>query len=208
MRFDQSWTSATIGDDCDKVSEEFAMRWDDFRRSDNVEDSRGDGGGFGGGGGMGLPDRRRRARYRNYHRARSDRLGARHRSKHPDRRRRDRERRRGTRSSRTSRSRGKRQASRQTRWAILSPPCSAIPKTPGRKFSSRAGSNTACRGCACTPARCRAVAASRKRRWDRSIARTIGASILIPLSFAISQRALPRLQRQGLRIRRSLCDRA
>jgi hypothetical protein len=37
------------------LQEEFAMRWDDFRRSDNVEDSRGDGGGFGGGGGMGLP---------------------------------------------------------------------------------------------------------------------------------------------------------
>lgn len=32
------------------------MRWDDFRRSDNVEDGRGDGGGFGGGGGgFGLP---------------------------------------------------------------------------------------------------------------------------------------------------------
>ena len=30
------------------------MRWDDFRRSDNVEDSRGDDGGFGGGG-MGIP---------------------------------------------------------------------------------------------------------------------------------------------------------
>ena len=30
------------------------MRWDDFRRSDNVEDSRGEGGGFGGGG-MGIP---------------------------------------------------------------------------------------------------------------------------------------------------------
>ena len=30
------------------------MRWDDFRRSDNVEDDRGDGGGFGGGG-FGLP---------------------------------------------------------------------------------------------------------------------------------------------------------
>ncbi len=30
------------------------MRWDDFRRSDNVEDDRG-GGGFTGGGGMGLP---------------------------------------------------------------------------------------------------------------------------------------------------------
>jgi predicted metalloprotease len=31
------------------------MRWEDFRRSDNVEDSRGDDGGFGGGGGFGLP---------------------------------------------------------------------------------------------------------------------------------------------------------
>ena len=31
------------------------MRWDDFRRSDNVEDDRGDGGGFGGGGGIGIP---------------------------------------------------------------------------------------------------------------------------------------------------------
>jgi len=31
------------------------MRWDDFRRSENVEDDRGGGGGFGGGGGMGLP---------------------------------------------------------------------------------------------------------------------------------------------------------
>jgi uncharacterized protein len=30
------------------------MRWDDFRRSDNVEDDR-DGGGYGGGGGFGLP---------------------------------------------------------------------------------------------------------------------------------------------------------
>ena len=30
------------------------MRWDDFRRSDNVEDTRGDGGGVGGGG-MGIP---------------------------------------------------------------------------------------------------------------------------------------------------------
>ena len=28
------------------------MRWDDFRRSDNVEDDRGGGGGFGGGGGL------------------------------------------------------------------------------------------------------------------------------------------------------------
>src|SRR5258707_6489203 len=31
------------------------MRWDDFRRSDNVEDDRGGGGGFGGGGMGGLP---------------------------------------------------------------------------------------------------------------------------------------------------------
>ena len=32
------------------------MRYDDFRRSDNIEDRRGDdGGGMGGGGGFGLP---------------------------------------------------------------------------------------------------------------------------------------------------------
>ena len=31
------------------------MRWDDFRRSDNIEDDRGAGGGFGGGGGFGIP---------------------------------------------------------------------------------------------------------------------------------------------------------
>ena len=30
------------------------MRWDDFRRSDNIEDDRGAGGGFGGGGGSGI----------------------------------------------------------------------------------------------------------------------------------------------------------
>src|SRR5450759_2136753 len=30
------------------------MRWDDFRRSDNVEDDRGAGGGFGGSGGSGI----------------------------------------------------------------------------------------------------------------------------------------------------------
>src|SRR5690242_7485812 len=30
------------------------MRWEDFRRSDNVEDARGEGG-FGGGGGFGIP---------------------------------------------------------------------------------------------------------------------------------------------------------
>ena len=30
------------------------MRWDDFRRSDNVEDDRG-GGGYAGGGGFGIP---------------------------------------------------------------------------------------------------------------------------------------------------------
>jgi predicted metalloprotease len=34
---------------------DFEMRWDDFRRSDNVEDSRGEDGGFGGGGGIGIP---------------------------------------------------------------------------------------------------------------------------------------------------------
>ena len=31
------------------------MRWEDFRRSDNIEDVRGEGGGFGGGGGFPIP---------------------------------------------------------------------------------------------------------------------------------------------------------
>src|SRR5262245_53312726 len=31
------------------------MRWDDFRRSDNLEDARGEGGGFPGGGGFRIP---------------------------------------------------------------------------------------------------------------------------------------------------------
>src|SRR5215831_1711950 len=38
----------------EEFREDFVMRWDDFRRSDNVEESRGDDGGFGGGG-MGIP---------------------------------------------------------------------------------------------------------------------------------------------------------
>ena len=68
------------------------MRWDDFRRSDNVEDDRGDSGGRRRR--LRHSDGRRRARHRDRHRARPDRLGARHRSEHLDRRRRDRQRRR------------------------------------------------------------------------------------------------------------------
>jgi predicted metalloprotease len=45
---------AQFSDYCDKGPEEPVMRWDDFRRSDNVEDTRGEEGGFGGGG-MGIP---------------------------------------------------------------------------------------------------------------------------------------------------------
>jgi predicted metalloprotease len=45
---------AQFSDYCDKCMEEPVMRWDDFRRSDNIEDARGEGGGFGGGG-MGIP---------------------------------------------------------------------------------------------------------------------------------------------------------
>jgi uncharacterized protein len=43
---------AQFSDYCDKGPEEPVMRWDDFRRSDNVEDTRGE---EGGGGGMGIP---------------------------------------------------------------------------------------------------------------------------------------------------------
>src|SRR6478735_5968805 len=48
------WTRARSSAMIVSSLEEFTMRWDDFRRSDNVEDSRGDSGGFGGGG-MGIP---------------------------------------------------------------------------------------------------------------------------------------------------------
>jgi predicted metalloprotease len=43
---------AQFSDYCDKGPEEPVMRWDDFRRSDNVEDTRGE---EGGSGGMGIP---------------------------------------------------------------------------------------------------------------------------------------------------------
>src|SRR6186713_1714414 len=48
------WTRARSSAMIVSSLEEFTMRWDDFRRSDNVEDSRGESGGFGGGG-MGIP---------------------------------------------------------------------------------------------------------------------------------------------------------
>jgi predicted metalloprotease len=38
-----------------RPQQEESMRWDDFRRSDNIEDDRGGGGSLGGGGGFGLP---------------------------------------------------------------------------------------------------------------------------------------------------------
>ena len=60
------------------------MRWEDFRRSENVEDDRGGDGGFGGGGGLGLRIGWR-ARHRNDHRPRSRRLGVRDRSAGADR---------------------------------------------------------------------------------------------------------------------------
>ena len=61
------------------------MRWDDFRRSDNVEDTRGDEGGFGGGG-IGNSDWRWWHRDRHRHHPWLAWLGTWHRSKHPDRR--------------------------------------------------------------------------------------------------------------------------
>ena len=121
------------------------MRWDDFRRSDNVEDDRGGGGGYAGGGGFSLPG--------------GGGLGI------------------GTLIvlgligwatgidpsiliggaeilsggvALPAANRGRRTGApgrRPTRPASSSPPCSAIPRTPGAKYSRPAASNTARRGC-------------------------------------------------------------
>ena len=88
-----------------------------------------------------------------------------------------------------------------------SPPCSAIPRIPGPRFFGR--------GAAIPPA---AVAALSRRRAGRLRFRAGGdGAVLLPDRPAhlsrhlVLQRhagALSRLQRQGLRIRRGLCDRA
>ena len=80
-----------FGDDRLKFQEKFVMRWDDFRRSDNVEDDRGSRWFWRRRWWNWYPGRRRRPRDRNRCRSRPDRLGAWHRSEHPDRRRRTRE---------------------------------------------------------------------------------------------------------------------
>ena len=65
------------------------MRYDDFRRSDDIDDRRDDSGGGGWRRRVWPADGRRRARHRHHHRARPGRLCLRHRSAHPDRRRRN-----------------------------------------------------------------------------------------------------------------------
>ena len=174
------------------------MRWDDFRRSDNIEDDRGSGGGVGGGGfgipfgggGLGIGTvivlgligwatgidpsiliggaEMVSAEARNT-------------------------------SSHTGRPTGA-PARRPTRPANSSPPCLGNTEdTWGEIFQRRAASNTARRGCGFIRLASRAAAASRRPRWGRFIARPTGASISTRLSFARSD-ALSRLQRQGLQI--------
>ena len=158
------------------------MRWDDFRRSDNVEDDR-DGGGFGGGGGIGIPvgggglgigtvvvlgligwalgidpsvligGAELVNSGRHYQQPYQPQRAAHRRAEGSD-------------------GRFRRRRARQHRGHL------------DAKFSRTAASNIARRACGCSPVRSRAAAASRRRRWGRSIARTTGASISIPRSSA------------------------
>ena len=185
------------------------MRWDDFRRSDNVEDDRDGGGGLAAAAAVSDSRGRRRPRHRHRRRARPDRLGARHRSEHADRRRGNR---RPAVAAATSSLSAAEHAARtgapkdqmgdfvaavlgntEDTWTVDFP-------------SSRAG-NTARRACGCS-----------RRRAGRLRLRAGGdGPVLLPDRPAHLSRhlvlprhagALPRLQRQGLRIRRGLCDRA
>ena len=158
------------------------MRWDDFRRSDNVEDDRDGGGGFGGGGfgipvgggGLGIgtmvvlgligwalgidPSMLIGGAElvnggTHYQQPIAAERAAHRRADRPDR-------------------------------AISSPPCSAIPRTPGPRFSGSGQQYRAPRLRLYRRSASRAAAASRRRRWGRSTARTTSASISIPLSSA------------------------
>ena len=154
----------------------FEMRWDDFRRSDNVEDDR-----DGGGGGfrrrrLSFSGRWRRPRHRYRGGARPDRLGDRHRSEHSHRWRRNGQRAARNISSRISSRRGA-PARRRTRRAISLPLCSAIPKMSGPRFSRPAASTYRAPRLRLYRGASRAAAASRRRRWGRSIVRPTSASI-------------------------------
>ena len=182
------------------------MRWDDFRRSDNVEDDRDAGGGFGGGG-VGIP-------------VGGGGLGI------------------GTvivlgligwalgidpsmliggaelvnggialPAANRSRARGA-PARRTTRPASSSPPCLAIPRTPGRRFSRAAASNIARRGCGCYPAAEQGGCGFAQAAMGPFYCPTDQRIYLDTSFFRDMRDALSRLQRQGLRICRGLCDRA
>ena len=181
------------------------MRWDDFRRSDNIEDDRdaGYGGGYGGGG-FGIPGGG--ARHRHRHRARPDRLGDRHRSEHSDRRRGAHQRRLAVSAGLSAEQPAHRRAERPHR---------PVRRRRARQYRGHLGRDIFKRGPAIPSA---AAAALSRRRAGRLRLRASGdGAVLLPERPAhlsrhlVLQRhagALPRLQRQGLRIRRSLCDRA
>ena len=118
------------------------MRWDDFRRSDNIEDDREAVAAALARRRLRIPGRARRSRHRHRRCARSDRLGAWHRSQRSDRRRRNHQRRRRALPAAASAAAAQ-TARRAIRPASSSPPCSAIPRTSGTRSSSAAAGNTA-----------------------------------------------------------------
>ena len=173
----------------DDVSNERAMERDDAAGRSRTEQQyrgspgiwRGGGGGFGlpmGGGGLGIG---------TVVVLRPDRLGARHRSAAVDRRRRN-----GF-AGRFSYQPPVRQRTRRTGapsddMGRFVSPCSATP-TPSGPISLRKTAGPTASPCWCySSARPRAVAAWRRARWGRSIARTIRRSIRTPRSSMKSRR--------------------
>ena len=156
-------------------------------------------------------ERRRRARHRHDHRARADRLGARHRSERADQRRRDSSRRRrALRSSLPARAPPVTPARRTTRPAISSPPSSAIPRTRWNEIFAGGRPDL-------SPAEAAAVLAAPTGRRLRL--RAVGdgavllpdatsASISTPRSSTRCKTRFRGCTRQGLQVRRGLCDRA
>ena len=134
------------------------MRSDDFRRSDNVEDDRERSASRR----RRHAGRRRRPRHRHGHRSRPDQLVPRHRSERADQRRANPQRRRRRPRSRPVRRRRSRPGTPTDATGKFVAPCSATPRTAGRRSSPPAARPIIRRSCGCSPAPSRRAAASRR----------------------------------------------
>ena len=199
-----------FGDDCDKASgRRTRMRWDDFRRSDNVEDDR-DAAAACRRRRLRHSGRRRRPRHRHRRRARPDRLGARHRSEHPDRRRGNHQRRRRTTTSSPI-------AAERARTGTPTDQTGPVRRRRARQYRGHLDRNlfthsgqhlSARRGCVLYPGGEQGGCGFAQAAMGPFYCPTRPAHLSRHLVLPRHAGALPRLQRQGLRVRRGLRDRA